>query len=535
MKREKIILAFFAIPIFLFSASLKNWMLEREKNKNSSLFPQQIISQKKGTHFESEGNNSGLDQVSPKVKPDFPEQAKDSSDEAYWSREADVFKPGGNRDFRSERAKKQDRPAVRHQLKHLNKGLPFRYEGPPYRPDEVLVKFKPTISDQTIKSTIAAYQCKSLKRIPRINVYKLKIQNNLSVEETIYALRINPDVEYAEPNYIAYAAVTPNDPLFDLQYALYNPGSGPPGSPQGEERADIKATSAWEETTGVEDIVIAVLDTGVDLDHPDLDEKIHSPGYDFINVDSDATDDEGHGTHVAGIAAAETHNNEGIAGVAWNCKILPVKILDNMGIGGYSEMIDGIIWAADNGADVINMSLGGDFPSTSLENALEYAYDMDIVIVAAAGNEGGAVIYPAAYDDYCLAVAATNENDERVTFENSSDNPLEKWESNFGPEIDVAAPGYEIVSTVPTWYFGPGSFPYGIGDGTSQASPHVAGLAALIKSVKPHLTADQIMNIIRFAADDVNYINNPGPDNYLGYGRMNMDTSLVPRVIETSK
>ena len=535
MKREKIIFAFFVIPIFLFSASLKQWKLDKGKNKNSVLFPQQITSLKKVQSLQSKGSNSGLDQTSPKIKPNFLERAKGSSGEAYRSREADVFEPGGKRAFRSERSKKPDRRVIRHQIKHMNKGLPFRYDGPPYRLDEVLVKFKPTLSDQTIKSTIAAYRCKNLKRIPRINVYKLQIQNNLSVEETLFALRRNPDVEYAEPNYIAYAAETPNDPLFDLQYALYNPGSGPPGSPQGEETADIKATSAWEETKGDENIVIAILDTGVDLDHPDIDEKIHSSGYDFINIDSDATDDEGHGTHVAGIAAAETHNNEGIAGVAWNCKILPVKVLNDLGEGSYSETIDGIIWAADNGADVINMSLGGDFPSTSLENALEYAYDMDIVIVAAAGNEGGAVIYPAAYDDYCLAVAATNENDERVTFENSSDNPLEKWESNFGPEIDVAAPGHEIVSLVPTWYFGPGSFPYGIGDGTSTASPHVAGLAALIKSVKPDLTADQIMNVIRFSADDVNFINYLGKDNYIGYGRINMDKALVPILIEASK
>ena len=535
MKREKTIFAFFVIPIFLFSASLKHWKLDKGKNKNSVLFQQQIVSLKKAQFLQSKGSNSGLDQVSPKIKPDFPEQAKDSSGEAYWSREAEIFTPRGNRDFRSERSKKPNRPVIRHQIKHLNKGLPFRYDGPPYRPDEVLVKFKPTLSEQTIKATIAAYQCKRLKRIPRINVYKIQIQNNLSVEETLFALRRNPDVEYAEPNYIVYATVTPDDPLFDLQYALYNPGSGPPGSPQGEERADIKATSAWEETKGDEDIVIAILDTGVDQDHPDIDEKIHSSGYDFINVDSDATDDEGHGTYVAGIAAAETDNNEGIAGLAWNCKILPVKVLDNMGVGGYSEMIDGIIWAADNGADVINLSLGGSFPSTSVENALKYAYDMDVVIVASAGNDGGAVNYPAAYDEYCLAVAATNDNDERVTFENSSDNPLDKWESNYGPEIDVAAPGYEIVSAVPTWYFGPGSFPYGIGSGTSAASPYVAGLAALIKSVKPDLTADQIMYVIRYSADDVNFVNNLGRDNYIGFGRINSDTALVPIVIKPSR
>jgi thermitase len=530
MKREKIIFAFFVIPIFLFSASLRNWKLDRGKNKNSVLFPPQITALKKAQPLQSNESNSELDQASIKTKPDFPKKAKDFSDEAYWSREADSFKPEGNRNFRSERTKKPDRSVIRYQIKHLNQGLPYRYEGPVYRENEVLVKFKPTLSEQTIKATIASYQCKNIKRIPRINVYKLQIQNNLSVEETLYALRINPDVEYAEPNYIAHAAVTPDDPLFDLQYALDNPGSAPPGSPQ-EDTADIKATSAWEETKGDEDIVIAIVDTGVDMAHPDLDDKIYSSGYDFINSDSDATDDEGHGTHVAGIAAAETHNNQGIAGVAWNCKILPVKVLDNLGIGPYSALIDGIIWAADNGADVINLSLGSPLPSLSLENALKYAYDLNVVIAAAAGNDGGAVYYPAAYDAYCLAVAATNDSDERVDLSNSAG----LWESNFGPEIDVAAPGAEIVSTVPTWYFGVGSFPYGIGDGTSQATPHVAGLAALIKSIKPHLTADQIMDVIRYSADDVNFVNNLGRDDYIGYGRINMDKALVPIVIRASR
>jgi subtilisin family serine protease len=533
MKREKIIFAFFVIPIFLFSASLKQWKLDRGKNENSVLFPQQITSLRKVQSHQSKRNNSGLDQVSPKIKPDFPEQAKDSSGKAYRSRKAESIMLRRNRGLRSERARRPDRPVIRHQIKHMNRGLPFRYEGPPYRPDEVLVKFKPTISDQTIKATIAAYQCKKLKRIPRINVYKIQVQTSTTLEETLFALMSNPDVEYAEPNYITYITVTPNDPLFDYQYALYNSGQdiGPPGSPQGEERADIKATSTWEETKGEEEIIIAILDTGVDLLHPELDEKIHSSGYDFVNDDADATDDEGHGTHVAGIAAAETHNDEGIAGVAWNCKILPVKVLNDLGEGGYSEMIEGIIWAADNGADVINLSIGGAFPSTSVENALKYAYDMDIVIVAAAGNEGGAVLYPAAYDDYCLAVAATDYNDERVDFSNSGG----LWESNFGPEIDVAAPGARIISTVPTWFWGPGSFPYAWGDGTSMAVPHVAGLTALIKSVKPHLTAAQIMNVIRYSADDVNFINNLGKDNYIGYGRINTEKALVPTVIKSSR
>ncbi|TET74758.1 MAG: peptidase S8, partial [Candidatus Aminicenantes bacterium] len=256
--------------------------------------------------------------------------------------------------------------------------------------------------------------------------------------------------------------------------------------------------------------------------------KILSSGRDFVNDDLDATDDHGHGTHVAGIAAAESNNNEGIAGVAWNCKILPIKIVDEEGYGDYYSMIEGITYAADNGADVINLSVGGEFTAQTLEEALKYAYDKDIVIIAAVGNEGGAVLFPAAYDDYCLAVAATDYDDIRVD-----------W-SNFGPEVDVAAPGERIISLVPTWY--PftiwGDFelpPYGYGFGTSLAAPHVSGFAALIKSIKPWLTAAEIMNIIRYSADDTNNEDYPGKDEFIGYGRINMEKALVPIKITTHK
>ncbi len=534
MKREKIIFAFFVIPIFLFSASLKHWKLDRGKNKNSVLFPQQITSLTKVKSLQSKGNNSGLDQISPKIKPDFPEQAKDSSGKACRPKEAEIFTPGGNRDFRSEKARRPDRPVIRHQIKHMNRGLPFRYEGPPYRPDEVLVKFKPTLSEQMREATIEAYQSKIIKRNIRLNRYKVKIPKNYTLEEMIYILSQNPDVEYVGLIYKAFVAVTPNDPLFDYQYSLYNSGQdiGPPGSPQGKERADIKATSTWEETKGDEKIIIAVIDTGVDLDHPDLNDKIYSSGYDFINIDSDATDDHAHGTHVAGIAAALTHNGEGIAGVAWNCKILPVKVLDENGESeDYVPLILGIDWAVNEGAHVINLSLGGFGPDPDLFAALKRAHENNVVVVAAAGNDGGAVLYPAAYDEYCLAVAATDYNDERVDFSNSGG----LWESNSGSQIDVAAPGALIISTVPTWFWGPGSFPYAWGDGTSMASPHVAGLAALIKSVKPNLTADQIMNVIRYSADDVNFINDLGVDTYIGFGRINMKKALVPIVIKSSR
>jgi len=525
MKKEKIIFAFFVIPIFLFSASLKHLRFDRSKNPNPAFSQQQIKYLNEGQPLHPKAIHNVQDQVSAKFQPALSEKSREATGSAYRSRKLKRKLQAGSKDFRSERDRKQNPSVFRQKIKYLNEGRPFRYKGPHYVPDQVLVKFKPTLSEQMIKATIKAYRSRELKRIPRIDIYKLQIPENISLEEMLFMLRRNPDVEYAEPNYIAYITVTPNDTLFDYQYALYNEAQeiGPPGSPKGKEGRDIKATTAWKETKGDEEIIIAVVDTGVDLEHPDIKNKIHSSGYDFVNDDSDATDDFAHGTHVAGIAAAETHNSEGIAGVAWNCKILPVKVMDDLGEGTYGDMIEGIIWAADNGADVINLSLGGDLPSQSLEAALKYAYDKDIVIVASTGNDGGAVLYPAAYDDYCLAVAATDYNDLRAD-----------W-SNFGPEVDVAAPGVRIVSLVPTWYWGPGSLPYAYGDGTSMAAPHVAGMAALIKSIKPWLTAAEIMNVIRYSADDVNSANNFGKDGFIGYGRINMEKGLVPIKVEPLK
>lgn len=405
-----------------------------------------------------------------------------------------------------------------HELKSLNDGQPYRFEGPRCATDQVLVKFRPTLTEQSAESIITAYNSNKITRIPRLGVYKVRIPEGTTVEEMVYALRLNPDVEYAEPNPIARITVTPNDTYFSYQYALYNSGQriGVPGSPSGKARADIKATAAWEETKGTEDVTIAVLDTGLDLNHPDLKNKLASSGRDFVNDDFDATDDHGHGTHVAGIAAAETNNNEGVAGVAWDCKILPVKVLDEDGSGYYDWIIQGILWAVDNGAAVINLSLGGDAHAQSMRDAVKYAYDKGVVVVASAGNDAGAVLYPAAYDSFVLAVAATDYNDERPD-----------W-SNFGAEVDVAAPGERIVGCVPTWYFGPNTFPYGFGSGTSQAAPHVSGLAALLKSLKPWLRAGEVMDVIRFSADDVNASEYSGKDEYIGYGRINAEKALVP-------
>ncbi len=512
--------AIFIMPLFLFSINIQHIKFAGAKGPSSSLFNQKNQTLNKSQAAAS--NQPRSYPIRPVDKTGLP---------SFSSQEPQRTKrvlPGNGRQMAEER---RTLSTPGRNIASINGGRPFRYNGPRYRPDQVLVKFKDTLPDTMREAAIEAYRARKLKRIPGLDIYKLQIPEWTSVEEMVHVLRQNPDVEYAEPNYKIYITVTPNDTLFAYQYAISNRGQEiGSGGPTGTQGADIKATSGWEETKGVKEIVIAIIDTGVDLTHTDINDKIQSSGYDFINDDSDATDDNWHGTHVAGIAAAETNNSEGIAGVAWNCMILPVKVLDENGEGDYSDAIEGIRWAADHDADVINLSFGGDAPSSALEDALEYAYQRNIVIVAAAGNDGGAVLYPAAYDDYCLAVAATNYNDERVSYSNTGG----VWESNYGPEVDIAAPGQRILSLVPSWLFGPEYLPYAWGFGTSAAAPQVAGLAALIKSIKPHLTVDQIMSVIRYSTDDVNSGNYPGKDDFIGYGRVNMRKALVPIIITPS-
>jgi len=313
----------------------------------------------------------------------------------------------------------------------------------PFVMDQILVKFKSSLPRELRRVALNAYQTDTITIIPKVDIYKLKIPEDSSVEEMVYLMNMNPFIEYAEPNYIAHLTLTPNDPLLNLQYALINTGQmigNVPGSPQGKESADIHAPSGWEEETGKDSVIIGFVDTGLDFDHPELQNKYISRGKDFVNNDNDATDDNGHGTHIASIAAAETNNGVGIAGVAWNCKILPAKAMSAAGSGSYANIIDAIRWLADNGAHIINLSIGGDAPSLALEDAMKYAYSLGVVLVAAAGNNSPSVLYPAAYDLYCLAVASTDYNDAHSS-----------W-SITGPQIDVAAPGERILGCVPTWY-----------------------------------------------------------------------------------
>jgi thermitase len=405
------------------------------------------------------------------------------------------------------------------------------YQGAPCAEGEILVKFKRGVSRSAIVEAVRSSNGQDLEVIPGIDVHKVGILS-AGLSRSLAAFRRDPRVEFAEPDYSLHlASVVPTDPYFVYQWALRNTGQAIAplsfGLSSGTPGADIKAAEAWTMFQGSPETVVAVVDTGVDLVHPDLANRILSSGIDFVNNDDSAQDDHGHGTHVAGIIAAEANNGQGVSGVNWNVRILPVKVFNRSAVGQTSWVADGIIYAASHGARVINMSLGGRdvIVNQTLEMAVKFAYDQGAVLVAAAGNNGTAgVWYPAAYKPYVIAAAATDQNDRRVTLESTG-----QWGSNTGPEVDVAAPGIDIIST---WPFGlprrghPGFPGYVYDWGTSMSTAYVSGLSALIISYRPDLTNREVMTILRLSADDVNGATLPGPDEELGYGRIDAARAL---------
>ncbi|MGC8946471.1 MAG: S8 family peptidase [Anaerolineae bacterium] len=267
----------------------------------------------------------------------------------------------------------------------------------------------------------------------------------------------------------------------------------------------IWAPEAWALSRGG-GVLIAVLDTGTDYNHPDLAGKVRTDiDRDFINNDSDALDDHGHGTHVSGIAAAATNNNQGVAGLGWEATILPLKVMNAQGEGSTAELVPAIYYAADQGAKVINMSLGGAGSCPEdLQAAVDYAYSRGVLLVAAAGNNGtNQTVFPANCT-HVLGVAATNSYDTRASF------------SNYGDHVSVAAPGTSIYSTLR----GSG---YGYMQGTSMATPFVAGLAALVYARFPTYTPDQVASAILDNAQD---LGSTGWDAYYGCGRIDAFKAL---------
>jgi len=361
-----------------------------------------------------------------------------------------------------------------------------------YVSNEILVKFKPNVSDEKINSITRADDAEVEEEVSEVDVHRIKIPKEKSVKEMVNEYENDPRVEFAEPNYIFNSSIIPNDSY----YASYQ-----------WNMPKIKAPEGWDVERGESNsVVVAVIDTGVDLSHSDLNDKIVQ-GYDFANNDNNPSDDNGHGTHVAGIISAETNNGQGVAGVSWGAKIMPVKVLYSSGSGYLSDVIDGIIYAADNGAKVLNLSLGSTYASSSMQTAVDYAYRKGCVIVAAAGNNGNSTtIYPCGCNNV-IGVASTDQSDARSSF------------SNYNSSVDIAAPGSSIAST---WWTGQAS--YAMASGTSMATPHVSGLAALLFSQDPGRTNENVQYTIESGADDLGA---SGKDIYYGWGRINIQRSLA--------
>lgn len=333
------------------------------------------------------------------------------------------------------------------------------------------------------------------------------------------------DVEYAEPNYVAYAHAVPNDPYYDpFQWNFDNPTNG-----------GVQAETAWDTTNG-SGVVVAVVDTGVAYENyrrswferysqaPDLAGTSFIKGYDFVNNDAHANDDAGHGTHVAGTIAGTTNEGAGVAGLAYGATIMPVKVLGSNGSGSYADVADGIRFAADNGAQVINLSLGGSVGASYLEDAVCYAKSKGVTVVASSGNDGAnSVSYPAAYDNCVIAVGATRF-DERVTDYSNQGTSLDLVAPGGDVSVDQNGDGYGDGILQQTFGNNPNSFGYYFYQGTSMAAPHVSAAAAMVIAVGKAGTPAEVQTFLESTADDLGA---SGFDTTYGYGLINLGVALT--------
>jgi subtilisin family serine protease len=380
-----------------------------------------------------------------------------------------------------------------------------------HSPDRVIVKFRKgadALSIQSLKKDMRASVHRQYRLVKGLQVWRL---SGVSVEQIIEQYKNDPSIEYIEPDYLVKAFdTTPNDPYFSELWGMHNTGQT-----GGTADADIDAPAAWDIETGT-DVLIGVIDTGVDYNHVDLAENIWiNPGeipnnnqdddgngyiddirgWDFVNNDNDPYDDYGHGTHCSGTIAGVGNNGIGVVGVNWHAKILPIKFLDAWGSGTTSDAIAAVEYATRMGVRLTSNSWGGGGYSQGLYDAIEAARDSNQLFIAAAGNDYNDndiwPTYPCSYDlENIISVAATDHNDLKAPF------------SNWGATtVDLGAPGVNIFSTTP-------GNSYESHDGTSMATPHVAGVAGLIWAYVPGLTALQVKNTIMVSTDTITSMEN---------------------------
>ncbi|MFN0152465.1 MAG: S8 family serine peptidase [bacterium] len=349
-------------------------------------------------------------------------------------------------------------------------------------------------------------------------IYVARFDAQIAADIAAQSLAGVPGVAFAEPNYIARASFAPNDPMFPLQWGHDNGGQatkytgGTTGTPDG----DSDTPEAWDLTTGSASLILAILDTGIDAGHPEFAGRV-LPGYDFVNNDANPNDDHGHGTACAGIAAAAGNNGVGIAGVAWNVKILPVKVLNASGAGSYSQLASGITYAADSGARILSLSLGGP-ASAVLQAAVDYAANTKgCALFCAVGNSNRRVIeHPAALPN-AIGVGALAPCSQRK-FTVSCDCEW-WWGSNYGAGLDFLAPGVRIHTTDIRGAAGLASGDYySTFNGTSAAAPFAAGVGALVMSRNPALSNTELLALLQNTCDDLGAV---GLDVQTGYGRLN--------------
>jgi subtilisin family serine protease len=386
-----------------------------------------------------------------------------------------------------------------------------RAQGEPAAP-ELLVRLRGPIDDAALRRLEARSGGRVLRVLPAARLVRLALPAGVRSGAAVAgALGADPAVESVRPNGRGRGGFAPDDPLYGLQWHLRNTGvtGGTPG-------VDIDAPGAWAITRGSEEVVVAILDTGVDFDHPDLAGRL-LPGFDFVNGDADASADHPHGVQVTGLFGANADNGVQVAGVDHAARILPVKVLDDQNEGWTSDLIEGLYFAAGQGADVIGMSLVGYPPDDVLQEALGHARASGAVLVACAGNSGAGgadVSFPGAYPE-TISVGWTDATDSLGVAGGDS--------SATGAALDLVAPGASVLtigSASGQTFF----------SGCSAATPIVAGIASLLRSVDPTLTHDEVAAILAASAEDqvgppIQDV--PGRDDFYGAGRVNAAAALA--------